>query len=127
MVVDEQTRTRFDCHIAEPDSAIRFAIRFLLYDCFPTTFVPSVALHVVEFTFSGGFESLPLRQKFSFLHLKVWPKPVRGLGQCETFPLGIWISLFVVFSFVVFSCLCDMGLVARIGDSLHERFGAGGS
>jgi hypothetical protein len=38
-----------------------FAIRFLVYDCFSRTSVPSVALHVVEFTFSGGFESLPLR------------------------------------------------------------------
>ena len=26
--------------------------------------MPSVALHVIEFTFSGGFESLPLRQNF---------------------------------------------------------------
>jgi len=34
-----------------------FAIRFRVYQCFPTTFVPSVALHVVEFTFSGGFDS----------------------------------------------------------------------
>jgi hypothetical protein len=43
-------------------NAIRSAIRFTVYQCFSCTFVPSVALHVVEFTFLGGFESLPLRQ-----------------------------------------------------------------
>jgi hypothetical protein len=41
--------------------AIRSAIRLSSYHCFPCTSVPSVALHVVEFTFLGGFESLPLR------------------------------------------------------------------
>ncbi len=33
-------------------------------NAFPDLFVPSVALHVVEFTFCGGFESLPLRHYF---------------------------------------------------------------
>jgi hypothetical protein len=31
--------------------------------------MPSVALHVVEFTFLGGFESLPLRQSFRINHM----------------------------------------------------------
>jgi len=31
--------------------------------------MPSVALHVVEFTFQGGFESLPLRHYLSFQQL----------------------------------------------------------
>jgi hypothetical protein len=39
-----------------------FAIRLVAYQCLSCTSVPSVALHVVEFTFLGGFESLPLRQ-----------------------------------------------------------------
>ena len=29
-----------------------------------------MVLHVVEFTFSGGFESLPLRQTFDFCYLQ---------------------------------------------------------
>jgi hypothetical protein len=40
------------------------AIRLVVYQGFSCTFVPSVALHVVEFAFLGGFESLPLRQIF---------------------------------------------------------------
>ena len=39
-----------------------FAIRLMVYLCFLCTYVPSVCLHVVEFTCASGFESLPLRQ-----------------------------------------------------------------
>jgi hypothetical protein len=39
----------------------------LVYQGFSCTFVPSVALHVVEFTFLGGFESLPLGRPFGIL------------------------------------------------------------
>jgi hypothetical protein len=45
------------------DFAIRLAIRLSWYHCFLCTSVPSVALHVVEFTFLGGFESHSLRQQ----------------------------------------------------------------
>jgi hypothetical protein len=34
-----------------------FAIRLLVSHCLRRTFMPSVVLHVVEFTFSGGFDS----------------------------------------------------------------------
>jgi hypothetical protein len=44
--------------------AIRFAIRSSVFHCFSCTLVPSVALHVVEFRFLGGFEFLPLRHSF---------------------------------------------------------------
>jgi hypothetical protein len=45
-------------------SAIQAAIRLSGFHNSWCTFMPSVALHVVEFTFQGGFESLPLRQSF---------------------------------------------------------------
>ena len=48
----------------QPTSRDPFAIRFRLSSHLLCTFMPSVALHVVEFTFLGGFESLPLRQRF---------------------------------------------------------------
>jgi hypothetical protein len=52
---------------SSPKSAIRFAIRLLVYHCFSLIFAPSVALHVVEFTFSGGFESYLRSHFFSWI------------------------------------------------------------
>jgi len=65
-------------HHSQPNSATKFmldrshflysgnplAIRLLVYHCLSYVSVPSVDLHVAEFTFLGGFESLPLRQNF---------------------------------------------------------------
>src|SRR5208282_5190288 len=44
-----------------------FAIRLLVYHCFPHTFMPSVALHVIEFTLSRGFDSHTLPPVFNNL------------------------------------------------------------
>ena len=50
--------------------------------------MPSVTLHVVEFAFSGGFESLPLRQIFNDLHYAQitggWP--TFAIGTTEAAP-----------------------------------------
>lgn len=46
-----------------------FAIRFSSCHCFPCTSVPSVALHVVEFTFARGFESYLRSHSFNGLAL----------------------------------------------------------
>jgi len=43
-------------------SAIRLRSVSRFIGAFHVLIVPSVALHFVEFTFLGGFESLPLRQ-----------------------------------------------------------------
>jgi hypothetical protein len=46
-----------------------FAIRSSVHHCLLRTFLPSVVLHVVEFTLSSGFESLPLRHSLIAGHL----------------------------------------------------------
>ena len=43
------------------------AIRLLVYHCIPYTSMPSVTLHVVEFTFSRGFESYLRSHSFNGL------------------------------------------------------------
>ena len=48
-------------------TAIQFAIRLSGYECFSYTFVPSLALHVVEFTFSRGFDSFRAHHLFQQL------------------------------------------------------------
>ena len=66
------------------------AIRLSFYHCFPCTSVPSVALHVVEFTFARGFESYLRSHSLS------------GLGIPETFVpsaqtalrMGLWFPPF---------------------------------
>jgi hypothetical protein len=56
------------------------AIRLTVYQGFSCTFVPSVALHVVEFTFLGGFEFLPLRRLFGILGPILVPPPKSQQG-----------------------------------------------
>jgi hypothetical protein len=44
-----------------------FAIRLLVSNCVRCTFMPSVVLHVVEFTFSRGFDSFRAHHLFNHL------------------------------------------------------------
>jgi hypothetical protein len=54
-------------HIAFDDPCDPFAIRLSSYHCFSGTSVPSVALHVVEFTFARGFDSYRAHHLFNHL------------------------------------------------------------
>lgn len=56
-----------------------FAICLLSYHCFSRTYMPSVALHVVEFTFSRGFESY--LRSHSFLGLPANPQKESGSNK----------------------------------------------
>jgi hypothetical protein len=64
-------------------TAIHYAIPLSSYHCFLYTSVPSVALHLAEFTFLGGFESLPLRH--TVWRAQKFPRAFPKIGKRRQF------------------------------------------